>query len=103
MELTIQQGDLAFAVGRALGSVQQKTANPLLSCVLLEADKNGLRVTGTDLDVTTSVLVPCSVSVPGRLAIGARRPDSAGGTGTAKPSSSQSPPAIQAHGHVIGS
>ena len=69
MDLTIQQGDLVFAVGRALGSVQQKTTQPLLSCVLLEADKAGLRVTGTDLDVTTSVLVPCSVKTPGRAAV----------------------------------
>ncbi len=72
MDLTIQQGDLAFAVGRALGSVQQKTTNPLLSCVLLEADSSGLRVTGTDLDVTTSILVPCTVRTPGRVAILAR-------------------------------
>lgn len=69
MDLTIQQGDLVFAVGRALGSVQQKTTQPLLSCVLLEADKGGLRVTGTDLDVTTSVLVPCTVKTPGRAAV----------------------------------
>jgi DNA polymerase-3 subunit beta len=70
--LTIQQGDLLFAVGRALGSVQQKNAQPLLTCVLLEADKDGLRVTGTDLDVTTSVRVPCTVRIPGRVAIPAR-------------------------------
>jgi DNA polymerase-3 subunit beta len=70
--LTIQQGDLLFAVGRALGSVQQKNTQPLLACVLLEADTSGLRVTGTDLDVTTSVLVPCNVKVPGRVAVPAR-------------------------------
>ncbi len=72
MELTIQQGDLAFAVGRALGSVSTKSPLPLLSCVLLEADKSGLRVTGTDLDVTTSVLVPCTVKSAGRAAVSAR-------------------------------
>ncbi len=72
MELTIQQGDLAFAVARALGSVSSKSPLPLLSCVLIEADKSGLRVTGTDLDVTTSVLVPCSVSTPGKIAVSAR-------------------------------
>lgn len=72
MDLTIQQGDLAFAVGRALGSVPQKSTQPLLNCVLLEADKSGLRVTGTDLDVTTSVLVPGVVRTPGRMAIPAR-------------------------------
>ena len=70
--LTIQQGDLLFAVGRALGSVPQKSTQPLLACVLLEADQGGLRVTGTDLDVTTSVFVPCSVQRPERLAVGAR-------------------------------
>jgi len=72
MELTIQQSDLAFAVGRALGSVSNKSPLPLLSCILLEADKNGLRVTGTDLDVTTSTAVPCTVSTPGKVAVGAR-------------------------------
>jgi len=72
MELTIQQGDLAFAVARALGSVSSKSPLPLLSCVLIEAEKGGLRVTGTDLDVTTSVLVPCTVSSPGKVAVSAR-------------------------------
>lgn len=72
MELTIQQNDLAFAVGRALGSVSTKSPLPLLSCVLLEADSGTLRVTGTDLDVTTSVEVPCTVARAGRVAVGAR-------------------------------
>ena len=72
MDFTVQQGDLVFAVGRALGSVQQRSAQPLLNCVLLEADASGLRVTGTDLDVTTSVAVPCTVKTPGRSAVLAR-------------------------------
>lgn len=72
MELTIQQSDLAFAAGKALGSVSTKSPLPLLSCVLLEADASGLRVTGTDLDVTTSVLVPCSTASAGRAAVSAR-------------------------------
>mgnify|MGYP001582843590 CR=1 FL=1 len=72
MELTIQQGDLAFAVGQALGSVSSKSPLPLLSCLLMEAEKGGLRVTGTDLDLTTSVAVPCAVSSPGKAAVSAR-------------------------------
>src|SRR3989454_3762324 len=72
MELTIEQSDLAFAVGRALGSVSAKSPLPLLSCILLEADKSGLRVTGTDLDVTTSAFVPCSVKTQGKAAVSAR-------------------------------
>jgi DNA polymerase-3 subunit beta len=72
MELTIQQADLAFASAKALASVSAKSPLPLLSCVLIEADTDGLRITGTDLDVTTSVRVPCTVKKPGRLAVSAR-------------------------------
>jgi DNA polymerase-3 subunit beta len=45
---------------------------PLLSCLLIEADKSGLRVTGSDLDVTTAVTVPCQVKTTGKVAVGAR-------------------------------
>jgi DNA polymerase-3 subunit beta len=72
LELSIQQGDLAFAVGKAMGSVSAKSPMPLLSCLLLEADNNGLRVTGTDLELTTAVLVPSSVKSPGKAAVSAR-------------------------------
>ncbi|MFI5370115.1 MAG: DNA polymerase III subunit beta [Candidatus Eisenbacteria bacterium] len=72
MELTIQQGDLAFAVGKALGSVSTKSPMPLLSCLLLEADKSGLRVTGTDLEITTAVTVPATVKSVGKVAVSAR-------------------------------
>src|SRR5262245_14887153 len=72
MDLTIQQGDLAFAVARALGSVPQKSAQPLLNCLLLEADQSTLRVTGSDLDLTTSATVPCLGKAPGRVAVNAK-------------------------------
>jgi DNA polymerase-3 subunit beta len=72
MDLTIQQGDLAFAVARALGSVPQKSAQPLLNCLLLEADQASLRVTGSDLDLTTSATVPCLGKAPGRVAVNAK-------------------------------
>jgi DNA polymerase-3 subunit beta len=72
MELTVQQGDLAFAVGRALGSVSSRSPLPLLSCVLLEAEEGKLTITGTDLDVTTSVRIPCEVKTAGRAAVSAR-------------------------------
>lgn len=72
MELAIQQADLAYAAGKAFASVSSKSPIPLLSCLLLEADKNGLRVTGSDLDVTTAVTIPCAVKTPGRAAVSAR-------------------------------
>jgi len=72
MELAIQQADLAYAVGKAMGSVPTKSPMPLLACLLLEADKGGLRVTGTDLEITTAVWVPCEVKSPGRAAVSGR-------------------------------
>jgi DNA polymerase-3 subunit beta len=72
MELVIQQGDLAFAVGKAFAAVSSKSPMPLLSCVLLEADKSGLRVTGTDLEITTAVTVAGATKTPGRAAVSAR-------------------------------
>lgn len=72
MELVIQQGDLAFAVAKAMGSVSAKSPMPLLSCLLLEAEKNGVRVTGTDLEITTAVVVPGTVGAIGKAAVSGR-------------------------------
>jgi len=72
MELVIQQADLAFGASKALASVSTKSPLPLLSCVLLEAGADRLRITGTDLDVTTSVELPCTVKKQGRAAVSAR-------------------------------
>ncbi len=72
MELTIQQGDLAYAVGKAMGAVPTKSPMPLLACLLLEADKSGLRVMGTDLEITTAAWVPCAVKSVGKAAVSGR-------------------------------
>jgi DNA polymerase-3 subunit beta len=72
MEFSIQQADLSYALSTALASVPTKSTMPILSTVLLEAEGDGLRITGTDLDVTTSVTVPCTVKSSGRAAVQAR-------------------------------
>jgi len=72
MEFTIQQSDLSYALSTALASVPSKSTLPILSAVLLEAEKDQLRITGTDLDITTTITVPCSVKSPGRAAVQAR-------------------------------
>jgi DNA polymerase-3 subunit beta len=72
MEFTIQQTDLSYALSTALASVPSKSTLAILSAVLIEAEKDELRITGTDLDVTTTITVPCSVKTPGRAAVQAR-------------------------------
>ena len=72
MEFTIQQSDLSYALSTALASVPSKSTLAILSAVLIEAEKDELRITGTDLDVTTTIIVPCTVKSPGRAAVQAR-------------------------------
>lgn len=72
MEFTIQQPDLSYALSTALASVPSKSTIPILSTVLLEAEGSTLRITGTDLDLTTSITVPAKVKTPGRAAVQAR-------------------------------
>ncbi len=72
MDLSIQHGDLAYAVGKAFASVSAKSPMPLLTCVLLEAERNALRVTGTDLEITTAVTVPCEIKGVGKVAVSGR-------------------------------
>jgi len=72
LELSVQQGDLAFGVGKAFASVSSRSPLPLLGCLLLEAEDKTLKITGTDLDVTTAVSIPCTVKKPGKAAVGAR-------------------------------
>ena len=72
MELSIAQSDLSYALQTALTSVPSKSTLPILHAVLLEAEEGRLRITGTDLEVTTSITVPCNVKSPGRAAVQAR-------------------------------
>jgi DNA polymerase-3 subunit beta len=72
MDLSIQQADLAYALGAAIGSVPAKSTLAILQALLLEADGDTLRITGTDLDVTTSITIPCKGKTGGRAAVQAR-------------------------------
>lgn len=55
-------GDLAAAVSIASGVVRTRTTIPVLSCLLIEADrKAGVYVSGTDLDLHASAPCPASV------------------------------------------
>ena len=72
MDLSIAQADLSYALQTALSSVPSKSTLPILQALLLEAEEGKLRITGTNLEVTTSITVPCSVEKSGRIAVQAR-------------------------------
>ena len=51
MEFTVSKTDLVRELNLSQGVVEKKTTIPILSNVLIEAAKSGLRLTATDLDI----------------------------------------------------
>jgi DNA polymerase III subunit beta len=54
-------------------SVPAKTTLPILSNILLEATKDGIRLSGTDLDISVSTTVMASVDQEGAITLPARK------------------------------
>lgn len=63
MTLTIQRADLARALAAVCKVVEGRNTMPILGNVLLSADGGQLAVTGTDLDISYSVSVPCDGNI----------------------------------------
>jgi DNA polymerase-3 subunit beta len=74
MELKIATSELAKALGRSQGIVEKKSTMPILSHVLLEAKKDHLVVSATDLDLAVSSehAEGCEILKDGALAVSAR-------------------------------
>ena len=64
----LQEGLVAFAA-----SVPTKTTLPVLSNILLEATRDGIRLSGTDLDIAVSTTVNASVDQEGAITLPARK------------------------------
>jgi len=52
--------------------VEARNTIPIVSCVLIEATDDGARLTGTDLDMAASTIVPAAWDAPGAVAVDAR-------------------------------
>lgn len=72
MHLVIRKEDLARAVGAVAKVVEARNTIPILSNILLDADRDKLTITGTDLDIAATTSAPASVNVPGRLTVNAK-------------------------------
>ncbi|MBK6734163.1 MAG: DNA polymerase III subunit beta [bacterium] len=70
MKFEIQQEDLQKALDVIANVVPSKTTLPILSCVLLEATKESLTLSATNLDISiTTTTTKATVKDPGRIAI----------------------------------
>lgn len=65
MQFTITRQNLHQALTAVAATIPARTTLPVLSNVLIEAEEEGIRVSGTDLDVGVRVGVPATVSEPG--------------------------------------
>src|SRR6187455_529309 len=73
MKLTITREQLQEGLVAVAASVPAKTTLPILSNILLEATKDGIRLSGTDLDISVSTTVPASIDQDGAITLPARK------------------------------
>lgn len=73
MKFTITRERLQEGLVAVAASVPTKTTLPVLANLLLEATSDGLRLSGTDLDIAVSMRVPAEVDEEGAVTIPARK------------------------------
>ena len=71
MKVTIERSILAKALGHVQSVVERRTTIPILSNVLLQADKTGLTLTATDLDIEVLETTQADVDAPGATTVSA--------------------------------
>ncbi len=67
MNFTITRQNLHKGLAAVSASIPTKTTLPVLSNILFEATSEGVRMSGTDLDVGVRIQVPADVSLEGSL------------------------------------
>ena len=73
MKFTITREKLYEGLGAVAASVPSKTTLPVLANILVEASKDGLRLSATDLDISVSTTIPASVDQDGATTLPARK------------------------------
>ncbi len=73
MKFTITREQLQEGLTAVAAAVPTKTTLPVLSNVLLEATKQGLRLSGTDLDIAVGTTVAADVDTEGAVTLPAKK------------------------------
>ncbi len=73
MKITLSQPELSRLAGLAGNVVPSKSTLPILSTLLITADKEGVGVSATDLDLSINLRVEAEVQSTGAVAVPARR------------------------------
>jgi DNA polymerase-3 subunit beta len=73
MKFTITREQLQEGLTAVAAAIPAKTTLPVLSNVLVEATKQGLRLSGTDLDIAVSTTVAADVDAEGAVTLPAKK------------------------------
>ncbi len=73
MKFTITREKLQEGLVAVAASVPAKTTLPVLANILVEAGKDGIRLSGTDLDIAVSTVVPAEVDAEGSVTLPAKK------------------------------
>src|SRR5712672_1167412 len=73
MKFTITREQLQEGLAAVAAAIPAKTTLPVLANVLVEATKQGLRLSGTDLDIAVSTVVPADVDAEGAVTLPAKK------------------------------
>lgn len=73
MKFTITRESLQEGLVAVAASVPTKTTLPVLSNILVEASQDGVRLSGTDLDIAVSVRAPAEVDQEGAITLPAKK------------------------------
>lgn len=72
MQLKTSRTELARVVGAVGKVIESRTTIPILSNILLEAEGDSLRLTGTDLDIQATASAEAAIAEPGRITVSAK-------------------------------
>src|SRR2546427_9683636 len=73
MKFTITREQLQEGLSGVAAAIPAKTTLPVLANVLVEATKQGIRLSGTDLDIAVSTTVPAEVDADGAVTLPAKK------------------------------
>jgi DNA polymerase-3 subunit beta len=72
MQIKVQKNDLLNLIGKTQNIVEKRNTMPVLINILLEANKNKLKVYATNLEVSLTDEIPALVKVEGKAAVSAK-------------------------------
>jgi len=73
MKFKVNKGDLIIAIQTVQNVITTKSALPILSNILIEAQTNTLKLTATDLDIGITCVIPVDIQEAGAITIPAKR------------------------------